>query len=120
MFVYRWTVMNIFRNLFLGTFKLLWYAHVYDKSEVNNLKHVMNEVVTIFNVMLEIYLVYNLLARQESTKQSELWLWDQTKMKWQDRHKKSCHITRVYELMTSLTGIDALYSINFVVYVIFV
>ena len=44
---------------FYCTFKLLWYAHMYDEYEVNNLKHVMNEVVTTYDVMSEIYLVHN-------------------------------------------------------------
>ena len=88
---------------------------MYDEYEVNNLKHVMNEVVTTYDVMSEIYLVHNRLARRESTKRSELWLWDQTEMKWREKNKKSLYITRVYESMTSLTGIDAMISINFVI-----
>lgn len=35
--------------------KLLWYAQMYDSAEKNNLKHVMNEVVTTFDVMQEMY-----------------------------------------------------------------
>ena len=97
---------------FLCTFKLLWYAHVYDKNEVNNLKHVMNEVVTTYEVMLEIYYVYNLLAIREPTQRSQLWLFDEAEMEWHEENKKSRHITRVYESMTSLTGIDAMISIQ--------
>ena len=33
-------------------------------------------------------------------------------MKWEERNKKSLYITRVYELMISLSGIDAIYSIH--------
>ena len=33
-------------------------------------------------------------------------------MKWQERNEKSLYITRVYESMTSLTDIDAIYSIH--------
>ena len=72
----------------------------------------MNEVVTTYDVMLEIYYVYNLLAIREPTQRSQLWLLDEAEMKWHEENKKSRHITRVYESMTSLTGIDAMISIQ--------
>ena len=43
---------------FSYTFKLLWYVHMYNKNEVNNLKYMVNEIVTIYNAIGEIYLTY--------------------------------------------------------------
>ena len=88
---------------FLCEYKLLWYAQMYDESSTDLLKHVMNEVVTTFDVMNEMYKVYKVLLIRERNNRSLLWFWDWRHNMW-DR-SESDNRTDIYGRM-KIFGIE--------------
>ena len=87
--------------------KLLWYARMYEENDEENLKHVMNEVVTTYDILYEIYRVYEGLIEHEKAKRSELWLWCEHKGRIGETGLD--HLTRLMiNVLQSPTGMTAL------------
>ena len=68
---------EFFETTFACEFKLLWYAQMYGDDEDHHLRRVMNEVVTTYEVMSELYHVYTRVVRYEKYTRPMLWLRDQ-------------------------------------------
>ena len=57
-------------------FKLFWYALMYNSEESTQLKHVMNEIVTTYDVSCEVVRCYSRLVLNEKRSREKLSFWD--------------------------------------------